>query len=92
VEKNRSLKSTYISSGTIVDVCGDRSSHMEPIAFAPGSVLVSSGETVTDSVTKPPHTTTFVTFDHILKPGDAGMGAGSSKDSKEGHAATYLVA
>jgi hypothetical protein len=57
------------------------------MTFASGSVLVSGGET--DSVTKTPYTTIYVTFDHMLEPGDAGMGAGNIKVSNEGHAAPY---
>jgi hypothetical protein len=57
------------------------------MAFASESVLVSGGET--DSVTKPPHTTIYVTFDHMLEPGVAGIGAGNIKVSSEGHAAPY---
>ena len=88
MEKNRSLKSTYISTGTIIDAREDRPSQVEPIVFASGPVLVLSGET--DSVTKPPHTITYVTFDQILEPGAAGMGAG--KILNEGHASDLLTA
>jgi len=87
VEKNRSLDSTYISFGTIIDVHGDRHSQGEPMVFASGSVLASGGET--DSVTKPPHNTINLTFGHMLEPGGAGMGAGNIKVSKEWHAAPY---
>jgi len=90
VEKHRSLNSTYFSSGTIINVRGDHTLQVEPIAFASGSILVSGGDTV--SLTKPPHTTTHVTFDHMLEPGDAGMDAGNSKISNEGHGAVLLVA
>jgi hypothetical protein len=57
------------------------------MAFASGSVPVSGGEA--DSVPKPPHNTTHVTYDHMLEPGDAGMGAGNGKISNEEHAASY---
>jgi hypothetical protein len=87
VEKNSSLDSTYISIGTIVDVRGERPSQIEPMTFASGSVLASGGET--DSVMKPPQTTIHVTFDHMLEPGDAGMGAETFKVSKEVHVAPY---
>jgi hypothetical protein len=56
------------------------------MASASGSVLASCGKT--DSVPKPPHTTTHVTFDHMLEPGDAGMGAGNNVSNEE-HAAAY---
>jgi hypothetical protein len=59
------------------------------MAFASRSVLASGGET--DLVTKPPHSTIHITFDHILESGDAGMGAGAGNGnaSNEGHAASY---
>jgi hypothetical protein len=87
VEKNRSFNSTYGSFGTIIDVRRDRPSQAEPMAFASGSVLASGGET--DSVGIPLHTTIHVTFDHMLEPGGAVMGAGNSKVSNEEHAASY---
>ena len=86
MEKNSSLDSTYISIGTIIDVRGERPSQAEPMTFASGSVP-SGGET--DSVMKPPQTTIHVTYDHMLEPGDAGMGAETFKVSKVVHAAPY---
>jgi hypothetical protein len=87
VEKNRSLNYTCSSFGTIIDVRAERPSQVEPMAFAPGSVLASGGET--DSVPKARHTITHVTFDHMMEPGGGGMGAGNSKVSNEEHAASY---
>jgi hypothetical protein len=92
VEKDNLLNSsgTYSSFGTIITICGDRASRAspaEPMAFASGSVLESGEETY--SAMKPPHTTTHVMFDHMLEPGNAGMGAGSSKASNEKHAVSY---
>jgi hypothetical protein len=90
VEKTRSLDSTFSSFGTIIDVRGDRPSQVDPVAFASGSVLASGGKT--DSVAKPPHTTTHVShvaFGYMLEPGDAGMSAGNGKVSNEEHTASY---
>jgi len=87
VEKKSSLNSMCSSYGTITDVRGDRPSQVEPMAFASRSVLASGGEI--DLVTKSPHTTIHVTFDHILEPGDVEMGAGNGKVSNQGHAAPY---
>jgi hypothetical protein len=86
VEKNCSLNSIYVSYGTIKDVPGERSSPVEPMAFASRSVLASGGET--DLATKLSHTTIQVSFDHILEPGDVEIGAGNGKVSNE-HAASY---
>jgi hypothetical protein len=77
----------YVSYSTIKDVRGDRPSQVEPMSFASRSVLASGGET--DLVTKSPHTTIHVTFDHILEPGDVEMGAGNGKVSNEEHVASY---
>jgi hypothetical protein len=56
------------------------------MTFASRSVLASCVET--DSVTRSPHTTIHVTFDHIPESGDAGMGAGNGKVPNEEHAAS----
>jgi hypothetical protein len=57
------------------------------MAFASGSVLVSGRET--DTATKPPHTAIYVTFDHMLEPGVAGIDTGNIKVSNDGHATPY---
>jgi len=85
VEKNRSLSSTYYSSGnsgtgTTLDTSLGRRSQMEPMSFARGPVLAPS-RSQTDSATSPPTINIHFSFGSPLEPRDPEMNAGSSKAS-----------
>jgi len=88
VEQNRSLDTTFLSFGTIIDSRGGRPSQtkLTEINFAPGSVLASGGHIDIASRSLNTDIHLDVSFGSTFELGDLDIGARRSKILSEDHA------